>query len=378
MSTDISKRLSQLRARRTGISSTARETIAKAHPAFESIAEDVAGPESWESRGTDNQQWTKYAIGSMQAVGKKYTEVSVNTANRVADQLRDRLATVGISAEFKIQGSVPLDVHIKRVSDVDLLTIDKSFYTYETDGVKAKNGHYGTPSGQTSESVLAELRRQVESVLPPAFPMAEVDFSGAKAVKVSGGSLARSVDVVPAHWLDTVQYQSSGRIEDRAVRIYDKKKHETIKNRPFLHIHLVGARCDSIQGGLRKAIRLCKNVKADSDHDIKLSSFDITSIMYHADMAALRAGQYTDLAVLAETQRYLDYLWRNESIANELLVPDRSRRIFDMSEKRAWLGMLSREIDLLLTNVYNEISPGQRVPNQTLDAQRTLVRAAAI
>ena len=377
MTTDINQRLMQLRARRTGMS-TGLESFAKADSALDSITEDAAGPEPWEVRGTAAQQWSKYAIGAMEAVGKTYTKVSLATADRVADQLRSRLNAAGIRVEFKLQGSVPLDVHIKRVSDVDLLTIRTSFLTYAKNGVKARLGQYGNSSDTASEEVLAELRTQIESDLPAAFPAADVDKSGAKAVKISGGSLQRSVDVVPAHWLDTEAYQLSGRDEDRGIRIYNKTTHETIKNQPFLHIHLIGARCDAIRGGLRKAIRLCKSVKADSDRDIQLSSFDIASIMYHADMNALRAGQFTDLAVLAETQRHLDVLWNDQASAEKLLVPDGSRRIFDTPEKRNWLGLLSKEIDELLSNVYMEIEVGRRAPNQTFDGKRSLVRATAI
>jgi hypothetical protein len=117
MTTDIDKRLSQLRQRRTGNSITT-ESLSRADSVHAGIAEDAAGPESWETRGTSSQRWTKYAIGAMEAVGKTYTKVSVVTADRVADQLRDRQDTAGVKAEFKLQGSVPLDVHIRRVSDV--------------------------------------------------------------------------------------------------------------------------------------------------------------------------------------------------------------------------------------------------------------------
>lgn len=208
--------------------------------------------------------------------------------------------------------------------------------------------------------------------------MATVDKTGAKAVKVSGGSLQRSVDVVPAHWYDTKEYQASGRRADRAVTIYNKKTGETIDNLPFLHIERVGSRCDGIDGGLRKAIRLCKSVKADSDRNIQLSSYDIAAIMYHADMSALRLGRYSDLAVLAETQRHLDALYRDSAAASRLWVPDGSRVIFDAAEKRDWLLLLSAEMDDLLRNVYQENFPGQAPSNTSQVMQRDVVRALKV
>lgn len=377
MASDIDSRLSQLRARRKGDASTVSLSETASGSSKYSTS-DTTELEEWEQRGTELQRWTRYAIGAMQAVGKKYTEVSVQTGERISNQLRDKLAKQGIDAEFWLQGSVPLNVHIKRVSDVDVLAITKNFYTYHTTGIRALQGGYRNPSQQTSTSVLAHLRQQVESGLIDTFPAAKVDTSGAKAVKISGGSLPRSVDVVPAHWHDTKEYQASGRQADRAVTIYNKRDTQTIDNLPFLHIDRVGKRCDSIGGGLRKSIRLCKSVKADSDRNIQLSSYDIAAIMYYADMSALRIGQYSDLAVLTETQRHLDALYKNPVGAAKLLVPDGSRAIFDVDEKRDELLSLSVEIDELLQNVYRENFPSLGLVNSTHELQRGLVSAIKV
>jgi len=376
MASDIDSRLSQLRARRRSEPLVAKSEAASAYS--RNFATDALEIEDWERRGSSSQRWTRYAIGAMQPVGKKYTIVSEQTGERVANQLRDRLAKAGIDAEFKLQGSVPLDVHIKGFSDVDVLAITKDFYKYNTTGSRALQGGYKNPTQRTSGSVLSSLRQQVESDLNDAFPAAKIDTTGAKAVKVSGGSLQRSVDVVPAHWYDTKEYQLSGRQADRAVTIYNKKTGETIDNFPFLHIERVGSRCDSINGGLRKAIRLCKNVKADSDREIQLSSYDIAAIMYHADMSVLRLGQYSDLAVLSETQRHLNALYQDSITASRLWVPDGSRVIFDTSEKRDWLLRLSIEMDELLKSVYHENFPNQVFSGLPSSMQRDLVKALKV
>ena len=74
-----------------------------------------------------------------------------------------------------------------------------------------------------------------------------------------------------------------------------------------------------LRGGLRKSIRLCKSVKADSDRDIQLSSFDIAAIMYHADMNAAH-GSIRRFGRAAETQRHLDALWHDPIRAGQLGV----------------------------------------------------------
>ena len=296
MARDINQRLQQLRNRRDG-----SRGVITAGITLGSTFNSITPVESWESRGAGNQPHTRYALGSMQAVSDTYTRISKETAERVANQLKDRLAKSEIHAEFRLQGSVPLDVHIKGVSDVDLLALSNELYTYDPKGAVALRGGYKNPAKRTSLEVLNELRNLVESSLDDAFPAVKVDKSGAKAVKISGGSLARDVDVVPAHWSDTNLYQATGTASDRGTMILDKKKQATIENQPFRHIELIRSRCGLVDGGLRKAIRLCKNVKADSDRTITLPSFDIASVMYHMNLEELQRGSYYELSILAET-----------------------------------------------------------------------------
>jgi hypothetical protein len=371
MAKSINDRINQLRSRRDG---SAGVTLDSASTFAKSLYPSL---ESWEKRASSSQPHTRYAIGAMQPVSDAYTKVSLETANRVISQLRDRMPKAGIEVQYRLQGSVPLDVHIKGVSDVDLLVLDTDFLVYKTAGAKAMRGGYTNPSTKTSVGVLSRLRTQIESDLETAFPAAKVDKTGAKAVKVSGGSLARHVDVVPSHWLDTIEYQASGIEVDRGVTILDNKAMVTVENLPFLHIERIRARCVGIGGGLRKSIRLCKNVKEDSDQKIMLPSFDIAATMYHADMTALRRGLIYDLAILGETQRHLDNLARNPSYAKGLLVPDLSRPIFNTDEKWQGLLQLSAEMDDLLSNVYAENAAGILSYGRPMSEKRNAISAVA-
>lgn len=376
MVANISAQLDRLRARRHG---TDRLDLLP-QEARDFVAGKRLLHESWESRAS-GKPFTRYALGAMQAVDPDYTRISLETAKRVENQLETRLIKSGLTVNFRLQGSVPLDVHIRGVSDVDLLVLDTSFLVYAIAGQRSNTGFY-IRSEATSLGVLLRLRQEIERALPEAFYAATVDTTGSKAVKISGGSLARSVDVVPSHWWDTVEYQRSGQEYDRGVQILDKKTYETLGNLPFLHIKRVEDRCDSLGGGLRKAIRLCKNIKADAAEDgrkIGLSSFDIASAMYHADENSLRLGYVYELAILAETQRHLARLANDHAFAQTLRVPDNSRYIFDEPSKLLAVTQLSREMDELMRQVASE----QRLPvgfggASTLEQDRTLLKASAI
>lgn len=352
MARNINQRLDRLRVRRSGTDRLGRlNEEARADIIAKSRIE-----ETWQKRAKDKPN-TRYALGSMQEVGTDYTRISVETAQRVGNQLNDGLTKAGFSVDFRLQGSVPLNVHIRGVSDVDLLTLDLGFYTYDTTGSRSRTGFYTSPTSRTSIEVLKALRTEAEAILKARFWAAEVDTSGGKAISISGGSLARPVDVVPSHWHDNADYQSSGQERDRSVTILDQKVPRTIDNRPFLHIYRVHGRDVQANGGLKKAIRLCKNVKNDAIEEgknIVFPSFDIAATMYHANLTALGSSQVYELAVLAETQRFLDELYHNPDTAKALTVPDGSRRIFDTDQKYEGLKALSVEMDDLAREVAKE------------------------
>jgi hypothetical protein len=348
---NINTRLAALQARRTG-------TDRLPHVAMDSQGDIVTKsfvPEQYQKRATD-KPYTRYALGTMQEVSADYTRISLETARRVGRQIYQALTASGLYVDFRLQGSVPLNVHIRGISDVDLLTLDTSFYTYAPAGRRSQMGFYTSPSVRTSVGVLSLIRTHVQQTLRTKYPEADLDVSGRKAVKISGGSLARPVDVVPAHWYDTIRYQQSEREADRCVTILDHKSMQTIDNLPFLHIALVETMDKEVYGSLKKAIRLCKNVRSDAESEIALPSFDIAALMYHADKNALTAGFIYELNILAETQRYLDFLYSNKEYAFSLKVPDGSRHIIDSEAKFGALTSLSIEMDDLLRRVANEQS----------------------
>jgi hypothetical protein len=371
MARNIYQRLDNLKARRSGT-----DRLQFAADSAGELLRKSALTEDYQKRSAVDKPNTRYALGSMQEVTPDYTRISLETAQRVGRQLEQGLTNLRIQVEFRLQGSVPLNTHIRGVSDVDLLNIDTSQLTYFVVGARSRAGLYTNPTTRSSIDVLSALRRESERILRSAYPAVTVDTSGAKAIHLSGGSLARLVDVVPAHWLDTIAYQDSGQEHDRGVTILNKLVPTTIDNLPFLHIKRVTERDAETLGSLKKAIRLCKNVKSDAEEDgkrIALGSYEIAAILYHADASALRAGYIYELGILAEAQRYLDWLYHNQLEAQKLMVPDGSRKIFDSPDKLLGLTSLSVEMDELMREVGKEQSPILRSGTPTLDASRSAV-----
>lgn len=340
MSKDISRRLSDLKARRQGSNMMLDSTFA-----------ERAGMESFEARSTG--EWAKYTLGILQEVDSEYTANSIAEGERVKNQIKNRVRT-GVTFEY--QGSVPLNVHIRRVSDIDVLVLLSGYLTYDTNGARAST--YLPWTGPSGIDQLAHLRKELEVELKAAFYEADVDISGDKAIGLSGGSLRRKVDVVPSHWNDSTTYQTSHEKKDREVCIFQKNSRSTFKNRPFLHIDKVNEKDRRCNGGVKKVVRMLKNLKADSDNpsSISVNSYEIAGLVYHFEDQPITLPVYRELALVAATQQQLDRLINNKHWTMGLTTPDGIRKIIDSEAKFDSLKLLRDEVNVLAKNLALELT----------------------
>jgi hypothetical protein len=256
----------------------------------------------------------------MQPIDPEYTERSFTEGESVKSGLAAYLPA-RFAASYEFQGSVTSNTHIKLHSDIDLLVLHGLFVV--RDGyVPSENTFGGSVMGE-----LVSLRSESSTALRRRFSMATIDNSPGKAIALSGHPLERKVDVVMANWWDTFEYQRSREKSDRGIHILNSRVPETMRNKPFLHNRRLD-RKDGRTGGLRKAIRLLKSLKYSSQPQLKMSSYDIASLVYSMTDAALSVPEnaYTTLAknVYCELKRFVD----NSAIRDSLMVPNETRKVF--------------------------------------------------
>lgn len=288
----------------------------------------------------------RYAIGAMQPIDPAYTRNTIEERDRVEKQLAGGYKAANLDVEFDYQGSVTNDTHIRAHSDVDLLTVEKRFFE-----VQPPNKPVSPYKGDTVAD-LRELRRTAASTLGAAYPTAVVDVTGSKAVKISGGSLRREIDVIASNWWHTVEYRQNWQKHSLGIEILDNDKGIRIPNKPFLHNKLVQDRDVSSSGGLRKVIRLLKSMKYDSDERIDLSSYDIAGIAYNTPDHQLisRVGQ--DLMLVKNCQTYLHELVVDRTRRESLETPNRMRRVFcPEGASETGLRQISTALDLLVQEI---------------------------
>lgn len=349
---DFESRLKSLKDRRQGVNvRSAFESLVTNQEAF-----DLRSKEKYENLAESAS--IKYTIGAMAPVEGNSTQVSISEGQRVADSLIKSLASKNIKAISRLQGSVALDIHIKGHSDVDMLIIKEDIIQVQLPVVTSYEDVNDT---RTMEDIIKEIRLESETILPINFPQVTINCKGNKSITMEGGSLKRKVDIVPASWYDTRDYQSSQDESDRGIKIYHKADHTLIKNFPFKHIHLINNRNTRYNGNLKMVIRLMKNMIADmpdykKNVAKKLSSYDLASIAYHMDKE-LYLSYDMRLGLVEKIRKHLNNLLKNKSLRDALDVPDGSRRIFDIEEKVKSLEILEKEFEDLALAIFKDLKP---------------------
>jgi hypothetical protein len=271
-----------------------------------------------------------YLIETMEAVPDDDTARSWEESKRVEKQLDRALANAGFDVEFANQGSVTNNTHIRVHSDIDLLVCTKVFYFLEPP-LKPTTPWPGNPIDH-----VCRLRDACVVALAAAYPAANVNDSGAKALSISGGSLRRKVDVVPGSWLHGPDYFLSGDPEHRGVKILDSKTLKWIHNYPFHHNRHIDARDLETGGNLRRLIRLFKSLRADAEIATKLSSYDIAGFCFNIPPEMLGKA-FSPSQLIEPAARLALAVSQDPELRSSLRVPNGTRRVFEES----------REVDMM-------------------------------
>lgn len=262
-----------------------------------------------------------YVLGSMEPVAAESTERSFASARRVQEFLGPVLDAAGHPVTFEHQGSVTNNTHIEFHSDIDLLVLTDRFVTKQLP-LRPSNPYRGD-----ALSDLGDLRDQCQGSLTDGVPLQSLDFSGAKALSVNPPTVECKVDIVPANWIDTVDYERTGDQTYRGVYVFDHRENQRVKNFPFLHNAAIDRRDRATSGLLRQLIRLVKSVRCDAASRPAVSSYDIASLCYHLP-DALYPDDGDAARLILQFNRYALDLARDQKQQTTLSVPNADRLLF--------------------------------------------------
>lgn len=306
----------------------------------------------------------KYITLAMNGVSPEYTAKSKEAGQNVQGHLKEVLSDVS----YKYQGSVMTNTHIRGNSDIDLLVITEKFYSFDRDGIQETLNNYSAKqhfSNSQVEKLSMELqgggyysalddlkfnRVQSELKLLRVYDICEI--TKPKAIKITNQNLKRDVDIVIANWYDDVNsIVNDKNIDYRGIQVYNKDYHSKGKaDYPFLSIKRINEKSVLTGGRLKKMIRFLKNVKADSQLNITLSSFDFNAICYDINISKYYDVNKYDLVPIIFKQLYS--LSVSEFHSNNLKSVDEHEYIFrDNPEKLNSLRNLMNEVNKVLMDI---------------------------
>ena len=282
----------------------------------------------------------KYIKLAMNEVDSDYTVKTIEAGNKA----KAHLQAEQIGIDYRFQGSVMTQTHIKGASDIDLLTLTNKFVS--TDILKMRNilnevtSNYSYSARSRMQRYsdnfsryvgnymqdLRDLRQSNETILKKWYENCDIDK--AKAVHIYNTDLRRDVDVVTSVWYDSIGYVVNDKDETyRGVAIYNKEKDcEEAPSFPFLAISNINTRSSLTGGRLKKMIRFLKNVRTDSDVNIDLSSFEINAVCYSIPVAEYSNIYYLDMVGMLWQKMY--NLVENDSLAKQLPSVDGTEYVF--------------------------------------------------
>lgn len=276
---------------------------------------------------------------AMMAVPEAYTRVSLQAGTQAKDDLGYLPDT-----SFKYQGSVMTDTHIRGFSDIDLLVISEKFYSRDVQGMRRilesieASNRFRASSLQKMESEsnrpvysgnstsdLKLLRHTCESRLSAAYD--KCDTGKPKCISIENNDLDRKVDVVISNWYDDIKSVINNKGDYRGIQVYNKSTDRSeLPDYPFLSIARINQRGTETEDRLKKMIRFLKNLKANSNGAIKLSSFDINAICYDIKTSEYQFKKFYEL--VGVLYRQLDSLVKNKTHSDELTSVDDREYIF--------------------------------------------------
>lgn len=321
-----------------------------------------------ELRGLTDKKILEYIKRAMRGVEPRYTERTFEAGNKVKRHLKNNNS----SLDYEYQGSVMTNTHIKGHSDIDLVQLSNSFYSHErisSFSDKYNNEFFLTETQKKmllevingtsySGDVNADLKKNridAENVLGANYKY--VDINKPKSIEVKPTNPERIVDVVTASWYKSVDSVVNNDSELKGIQIYDKHKNIRLSvDYPFLKIKLLNEKDKNVNGRLKKMVRFLKNLKADSDYEIKeLSSFDISSICYNISTGTYDTKVYYELVIIlfSEFRKIIN----DEIYRNSIKSIDGTEDIFKgKPEKVEALKLLFNEIYTINEDLFAENS----------------------
>lgn len=293
----------------------------------------------------------KYILEAMRPIGVRYNSQTIQAANNAKAHLEGAYK-LHFDRAYRRQGSVETDTNIKAHSDIDLLTIIDRYHYLPPD-IKPQNPYRDS---DPDEDIKA-LRKQTVSILKGIYD--EVDDSNEKCVSFYNKNLRRKVDIVPGFWYHSEKYAETQNEFYRGVKLGSRLVNPDF---PFAHIWNVNKKGENTYDGSRRAIRMLKTLRADSDHKLEFAkSFHLTTIVHSIDNSVLLYYPGLELNIASAVSDKLKQLIDDPSYRRNVQSPNGCEHPLTDEKIVKDLQLLKTDLDEVILDAANEINRGFRV-----------------
>jgi len=303
----------------------------------------------------------KYLVESMRPIDQKYNAKTIDAASKVQKHLEDNF-DLHFQRAYRTQGSVRTATNIKVHSDFDLLTIIDRYYYPEI-----SNGNVYKES--VPDEDIKEMRRQAVEIMKGIYD--EVDEKGQKNISIVNKSLNRKVDIVFCFWFNSEKYEQTknDRSDEyyRGIYLYNFPNGPKEKDFPFAHLFQVNSKGDLTTDGSRRGIRLLKNLRADSETELKvLKSFQLTSIVHSIANNFLLYTPGNEIAIAKAISDEMNLILQNPTYRKEIKSPNGIGTPLAKDEIVPEIKLLKEDLDALIEDSSKEILNSQVIKKAIL------------
>lgn len=300
----------------------------------------------------------KYMMESMRPIDKKYNDITLQASENVKNHLEKGL-NLHFTRDYRTQGSVVCNTNIQLHSDIDLLSIIGRYH-FLPPNVNPTNPY--TDSDPKID--IEQLRNQATTIMKAKYD--DVDTTGSKTIRIYNKNLRRHVDIVFAYWYHSEEYLRNKTEYYRGVQFYDFHARERVTKPdfPFAHIQNVNFKGNMTNDGSRRCIRLLKNIVADSDGSIDLTSFQLTTIVHSIDNMKVRYQPGFDGKIAAAVSQELGTLIELPTYRRGVKSPNGTEYPLADDGVVPELQKLKADLDRLLVDTAEEL--GGQVMNKAI------------
>lgn len=291
----------------------------------------------------------KYLAEAMRKIEQKYNSKTYDAANKVQKHLQDNL-DLHFNRTYKTQGSVITDTNIKIHSDFDLLAIIDRYHFNEP-GIANTDDDY---TASIPDDDINLLRSQSTKIMKSIYD--DVDTTGKKSISIFNKYLNRKVDIVFCFWYYSKKFSETKDDYYKGIYLYDFPNKTKILDYPFAHIHNVNHKGDNTNDGARKGIRLLKNLKADADSKIDLSSFHLTTIVHSIENSQLHYNFGNEIIIAKAISDKMNVLINDPNQRKLIKCPTGRENPLADDKVVPELRKIKEDLDILILDTAKELN----------------------